>query len=163
MQKTNHMVSTSTITGEEEEQRLLQSLFDSSVNFDEVIPEPVIVSLVDYIEYEATLGDQKVIRRKPVIRKAEIGTYVPMKILHRMMSSQEKIRKIQAIRSTKNGQMDGQTQQEMMDWMTEQVVNVWKLTEPDMTTDRLQESLDFRKIFGLFNLFFGNLLTGQNK
>jgi hypothetical protein len=54
-------------------------------------------------------------------------------------------------------------QQEMMDWMSTQVLNVWTLTEPDMTMEKLRDGVGFQKIFGLFNLFFANQLAGLNK
>lgn len=127
-----------------------------STTFDEVLPEPITVSLVEFVEYKTKEG---VTRRKPAIRNAEINTYVPMKIFHRMMASQEKIRAIQDVRAKAvGGKLDDDSQQTMLLWMVDQVLQVWKLTEPDMTADALTEGLSFQKVIGLFGVFFGDLL-----
>lgn len=150
------------ITSEEEAKQYL-NLLQTSTSFDEVLPEPITVTWVEYVPFEVTLEDgRKVTRRKPVNRKSEINTYVPVVILHKMMASQEKLKKLQAIRA-KNAEIDSGMQQEMIGWMHQQVLNVWQLTEPDMTLDKLSEGIDFKKTFGLFNCFFGNLLTGLSK
>lgn len=153
----NHQV---VVSEQQQAEEMARRLMESSTNFDEVLPEPVMVRIVEFVEYEAELNGQKVYRRKPVQRVAEINTYVPLRVLHKMMASQEKIRRIQAARANPN-QIDGAMQQEMIDWITQQVLSVWKLTEPDMTAERLQEGLDLKKIMGLFSLFFGNLQTGM--
>ena len=51
----------------------------------------------------------------------------------------------------------------MIAWMTEQVWAVWVLSEPDMTYEALMEGLGFQKVFGLFNVFFGDLLRNLNQ
>jgi hypothetical protein len=141
-----------------------QEFLQASTSFDEVLPEPIKITWAEYVEYQETLEDGRVItKRRLVKRVSEINTYVPVKILNRMMSSQEKIKRMQTLRAKGQDQIDGQTQQEMIDWMAAQVLNVWQLTEPDMTLEKLQEAFDFQKMFGLFNLFFGNLLAGLNK
>lgn len=141
-----------------------QEFLQASTTFDEVLPEPIKIVWGEYVDYRETLEDgREVTRRRLVRRVSEINTYVPVKILNRMMASQERIKKIQALRTKSPDQVDGQSQQEMIDWMSQQVLNVWQLTEPDMTIEKLQEAFDFKKIFGLFNLFFGSLLAGLNK
>lgn len=127
-----------------------------STTFDEVLPEPIMVSLVEFVPYQTEDG---VTRRKPKIRTAEINTYVPMKIFHRMMASQEKIRAIQDVKAKSDkGKLDEQSQQTMLLWMIDQVLQVWNLTEPEMTADKLTEGLSFQKVIGLFGVFFGDLL-----
>lgn len=131
-----------------------QEFLQASTTFDEVLPEPIKIVWGEYVDYRETLEDgREVTRRRLVRRVSEINTYVPVKILNRMMASQERIKKIQALRTKSPDQVDGQSQQEMIDWMSQQVLNVWQLTEPDMTIEKLQEAFDFKKIFGLFNLF----------
>jgi len=49
----------------------------------------------------------------------------------------------------------------MMDWLTRQVLNVWKLTEKDMTPERFERGLVFEQIQGLFNRFFGDLMQSK--
>lgn len=127
-----------------------------STTFDEVLPEPINISIVEFVEYKTKDG---ITRRKPHIRVAEIYTYVPMKIFHRMMASQEKIRAIQEVRARAlDGKLDDESQQTMLHWMVDQVLQVWNLTEPDMTSDKLTEGLGFKKVIGLFGVFFGDLL-----
>jgi hypothetical protein len=127
-----------------------------STTFDEVLPEPITVSLIEFIEEKTKDG---ITRRKPKVRVAEINTYVPMKIFHRMMASQEKIRAIQEVRAKAvDGKLDDGSQQTMLLWMVDQVLQVWQLTEPDMTGDKLTEGLSFQKVIGLFGVFFGDLL-----
>lgn len=156
MQKLNNHKE---VTSQEE---LIKNLMETPTVFDDMIPEPIRVSLVEFISYEVDVEGVIVTRRKPIIRVAEINTYVPLIILNKMMASQEKLKKLQALRA-KQGDSDSELQQETMQWMTEQVTEVWKLTEPDMTVQKLAEGLDFKKILGLFNRFFGSLLVGLNK
>lgn len=133
-----------------------------TTNFDEVLPEPVQVTMISFEEYEAAgPGKEKVLRRRPVKRIAEINTYVPMRIFHKMMSSQEKLRAIQAKRLGPDSTLNSEEQQVMLDWMVGQVLAVWKLTEPEMDEEKLTEGLSFQKVIGLFGLFFGDLLKNQ--
>lgn len=124
--------------------------------FDEVLPVPIKVSFMDFVPYEAgkDLNGKPIIRNKPVPRLAEISTYVPMKIFHGLLASQRKIAKIRNAATKADGEIDEET----FNWMAEQVLSVWKLTEPDMTFDRLVSGLDPFKLMGLFALFFDNLL-----
>lgn len=144
----------------EDQEELARKLLEAPTVFDDMIPEPIKVSIVAFLEEDVTVGGIKMRRRKPVSRVAEIGTYVPMLILNKMMKSQAQIRKLQAMREQSG---DTEVQAETMQWMAEQVCAVWQLSEPDMTVQKLMEGLDFKKILGLFNLFFGNLLQGLNK
>jgi hypothetical protein len=132
----------------------LDLLLNQSTDFSEVLPEPIEVTLIEYEETE--VGERKdgtpIIRRDPVARSAFINTYVPMKVFHQMMASQERLRKAQAANPSDSDQ------QAMLGWMTQQVLAVWQLTEPDMDFDVLSEGLSFQKILGLFSAFFGNQL-----
>lgn len=144
-------------------QEEIMSLLQAPVDFDEIVPEPVTVTWIDFQEYKDKVGDLNVIRRKPVKRSSLINTYVPVKVLNKMMAGQDKMRKLQALRAKDPTQVNGDIQQEMVIWMADQILNVWKLSEPEMTLDKLLEGVDLKKILGLFSLFFGNLLTGMNK
>lgn len=126
-------------------------------DFDDVLPDDVHVSIVEFIEVEHDVEGRKIRRRKPVKRTATISTYVPMKIFHRMMASQDKVRRFQAMKQN-DGQVSTENQQIMLEWMTQQVTAVWQLTEPDMTEEKISEGLSFQKIMGLFGLFFGDQL-----
>jgi hypothetical protein len=131
----------------------------NSLTFQNVLPEPVEVTLVEYIPYEAGKREDgtSIIRRRISQRTTEIGSYVPMKVFHRMMASQGKIKQFQKLANGK-GEASIEDQQQMLDWMAKQVLEVWKLTEPDMTEDALVEGLDFQKILALFQSFFGDQL-----
>lgn len=138
--------------------------FGSTV-FDDVLPEPIEVSIIEY--QSAVVGKKAdgtdIVRRKPVTRTAVIGTYVPMAILHKMLASQDRIRQIQAMAHAQASGGAVNAQEAMIEWMTEQVWAVWTLTEPDMTYEALMEGLSFQKVFGLFNVFFGDLLKNLNR
>lgn len=139
----------------------LLDTFGSGVNFDEVIPEPVQVSIMEFTPQQVGFNEhhEPVMRNTLQKRIALINTYVPMRILHRMMATQERMKIAQA----KNP--DQQDQQAIIQWISEQVLEVWKLTEPDMTYDRLTTGLVFQQIVGLFNRFFASQLKalGQQK
>lgn len=141
------------------------ALMQMETQFDDVLPEPIEVTLVDYMEQEVEEGGVKRTRRRPILRKALINTYVPMKVLHKMMASQDKLRQMQSLQKEAKGGagLSQGNQQMMMEWMTSQVLAVWQLTEPDMTADKLSEGLSFQKVFGLFRVFFGDLLSSMNQ
>lgn len=128
-----------------------------STDFDDVLPDDVRVSIIEYIDVEHDVEGRKIHRRKPVKRTAVISTYVPMKVFHKMMASQDKVRRFQAMKQ-QSDQISPENQQIMLDWMTQQVAAVWQLTEPDMTPEQISEGLSFQKIMGLFGLFFGDQL-----
>jgi hypothetical protein len=129
-------------------------------DFSDVLPEAVDVPFAEYIEYKA--GERSdgtpIIRRKLERRIAHIETYVPMSVFHKMMASQERIRKFQAMKKGENGQMDPENQKQMLGWMVDQILEVWKLTEPDMSAEKLIEGLGFQNTMRLFGLFFGDQL-----
>ncbi|GAC1589116.1 MAG: hypothetical protein NVS4B1_33480 [Ktedonobacteraceae bacterium] len=148
-------------------QASLDALLDQSTVFDDVLPEPIRVSIVEFQERVSgqTLDNDgaPVMIRVPVARIAIIGTYVPMKVLHKMMASQEKLKRIQALTAQQaEGGMSQEGQGAMLGWMVDQVLEVWKLTEPFMTSEKLAEGLSYKKVFGLFGLFFGDLLKQLN-
>ena len=137
---------------------------DMDTQFDDVLPEPIQVTLVEYVTEEYEENGKLRQRRRPARRTALINTYVPMRVLHSMMASQEKLRRLQNLqKEVQDGQVSSGGQQAMIEWMTEQVLAVWKLTEPDMTAEALADGLSFQKVFGLFKLFFGDLLASMNR
>jgi len=138
---------------------------------DEVLPQPVVVTWVEYVEQDAMDEDGNVILdpdtgtperiRLPRNRKSTISTYVPMDILHGMIASQDKLKQIQALsrQAAQNGGVLPKGEQgDVIEWLLDQVVAVWKLTEPKMTKQKLAQGLSFQKTFKLFNVFFGDLL-----
>lgn len=137
-------------------------LLTTTSQFDEVLPEPVRVSLVEYQEKPTGEVDEQgnpIVIRVPRVRTTLINTYVPMRVLHSMMASQEKMKRMQGLQAqAASGQLSEENQQLMLEWMIAQVLAVWKLTEPNMTADKLTEGLSYQKVFGLFGLFFGDLL-----
>lgn len=139
-----------------------EGIFSATTIFDDVLPEPVSVSLIEFKDTETGEKDddgRPIIVRVPRRRVAIINTYVPMKVLHRMMASQERLKQVQGLQKQATaGALSEQNQEMMLSWMADQVLEVWKLTEPWMTAEKLTEGLSFQKVFGLFNLFFGDLL-----
>lgn len=144
---------------QDQEQTDALAMLGADANFDEVLPEPIDVEIIEFEDYETTQGNRKMRRRRPVKRIASINTYVPMKIFHRMLASQEKVRRFQQLmQQSKNGQAPADAQGEMIQWLINQVLSVWQLSEPDMTADALEEGLSMTKILFLFNLFFAEQL-----
>ena len=140
----------------------LDAFLNGTDVFDEVLPEPIRVSLIDFKNKDTGEKDEDgnpILVREPRARIAYINTYVPMKVLHRMMSSQEKLRRMQGLAKAGASEEGNQV---MLTWMTEQVLEVWRLTEPNMTAEKLSEGLSYQKIFGLFGRFFGDLLKQLN-
>jgi hypothetical protein len=138
-----------------EQSSSLDLFLNAETNFSEILPEPVEVDIVEYEETEVGTrpNGKPIIRRDPVARTTYINTYVPMRIFHKMIASQEKIKRAQAMMNGEEKNSDA-----MISWMTEQVLAVWQLTEPDMDLDTLLEGLTFPKILGLFSVFFGSQL-----
>lgn len=145
----------------------LDNFLNMETSFNDVLPEPIEVRWVEWVEEDT--GRKKpdgkpVMRRKPEQRVSWINTYVPMNVLHHMMASQEKMKRMQGLqKEVQSGTISESSQQMMLGWMTEQVWNVWKLTEPDMTIEKLGEGLQFQQVFWLFRTFFGDLLAAMNK
>lgn len=146
----------------EQENPFAMDLLTANTQFDEVLPEPVRVSIIKFDTHKTGEFDahgNEIVTRTPRIRHALINTYVPMTVLHSMMRSQAKLRGAQDLQvQAAKGELSSENQEFMLKWMTEQVLAVWQLTEPHMTLEELAEGLNYQKIFGLFGLFFGDLL-----
>lgn len=125
-----------------------------AVNLDEVTDESVSVTIREYAV------DPETMKRKGTWRKTELDAYVPMKIFNAMMAGREKALRSNKIRARAIDQGgDLNDDDPMVLWMLDCVLRVWKLTEPDMTLDRLQEGLDMKKTQALFYRFFGAALS----
>jgi hypothetical protein len=129
-------------------------------DFDDVLPEAIDVPFIEYVEYQA--GERSdgtpIMRRRIEKSVRRIETYVPMSVFHKMMASQEKIRRFQAMNKGDKVQADPESQKAMLDWMVGQCLEVWKLTEPDMTAEKLAEGIGFQNVMRLFACFFGDQL-----
>jgi hypothetical protein len=124
-----------------------------SVNLSQVIPPVVDVDVMEYVP-DPEDPERFVLKT----RTAHINCYVPMRIFHQMLASRQKM--LESLRQEEAGvgAGEGANQSDMMAWMTEQVLQVWKLTERNMTLERLETGLTFDVIFGLFTRFFGDLI-----
>jgi hypothetical protein len=138
-----------------------------TANLEIAVPLPIRVTFME----EGPNGEEQP-------RIAEIRTYVPMFVFHEMLRDRQRIlkevrrKKIEILRSEGN---DGtpeikemlaeeakELEQEMMtEWLENQVLNVWKRTEKDMTYDRLVRGVDFDQMQGLFNRFFAGLIKSK--
>ena len=98
-------------------------------------------------------------RRQANPRIAEIINFVPMRIFNQMLASRNKIMRQREKFLQSKAEEQEQTDP-MIEWMLRQVLEVWKLTpgEEDMTLDRLENGLDFQKIYRLFTLFFDKMM-----
>lgn len=164
----NHTVGGTAIQHQPNNYDVFMAQFEAAP-LDEVLPEPVLVTWVEFVEEEAKEEDgspildaegKPEIIRKPRLRKSLISTYVPMKVFHKMISSQEKLQRLKVLKA--QGQVSDTEREETMAWVISQVSEVWRLTEPNMTDEKLEEGLSFQKIFGLFSRFFGDLLRQWN-
>jgi molecular chaperone DnaK (HSP70) len=128
-------------------------------NLKVIAPLPVEVTFFD--------GDAE--------RTAKIKTRVPMSVFHEMLGTRQKVRKevrrqkLAILRSTENDGTEEVTEmlkeeakeveQEIMTrWLVEQVLAVWRRTEPDMTFEQLENGLEFEQVEALFSRFFGGLM-----
>lgn len=123
-----------------------------AVNLDEVDIEDIEVAFVEYEEV-TDKGGRK--RHKAHKRTAYISTYVPMRLLNKMLASQRKAQTLK--KRVDAGQLEVD-EDPMMVWISRQVFEVWKLSEPDMTYERFEKGLDLEKVMGLFGRFFGSTL-----
>ncbi|MBF6588932.1 MAG: hypothetical protein IVW57_00190 [Ktedonobacterales bacterium] len=144
-------------------------------NLDEVAPESLTVSLYEYVDVPPPppppppvdgdtrdTGDDVVIMptRRLRRRRYRIETRVPMMIFNRMLAGRQRAMRARAAYLAHGGSAnDGGDP--MLQWMQEQVLAVWQLSDPAMTLDRLAEGLDFQQVQGLFARFFGELLRQQ--
>lgn len=163
-----------------QEAELARTFFAQGVaqDLDEVAPEPVAVTLREYIERAETDADgHSVMRRRLVVRRALIETFVPMQVFNRMMADRRIALLLRAgatgasasalptaVAADAAAADDEPADDPMLDWMQRSVLRVWRLTEPDMTLDRLALGLSFQQMQGLFARFFGELLrqSGSN-
>lgn len=137
------------------------------IDLEETAPLPVAVTFNEWVE-EPVLDEHGKTQRRPdgspivhmhrVSRRALIETFVPMDLFLKMMASRE------AFTKTKSVDPAGKaaSQEATLAWVGKQVLNVWQLTEPDMTEERLRRGLNFKQVYGLFTRFFGDLLQQQN-
>lgn len=126
-----------------------------AVNLDEVTSDTVSVMIKEYADDPQHPG-----RRIPAWRRVELDRFVPMKIFNKMMASRLKAQKQIKLREQAL-ERDGDVNEDDPNvlWMMQNVLNVWNLTEPDMTLERLEEGLNFAKIQKLFALFFGEMMS----
>lgn len=102
-------------------------------------------------------------RRQANPRVAELLNFVPMRIFNQMLASRNRILK-QREQFLKTKAEENEAADPMIGWMLQQVLAVWKLTpgEEDMTLERLEDGLDFPKIYKLFSLFFDKMMKQMN-
>lgn len=117
-----------------------------SVNLDEVIVGEVRVAINKYVEVvvKDENGDEVVVNEIKT-RIANIRTKVPMRLFNRMLQAHDKV-------------MKNSSAEDKLDWMTDQVLSVWQVTEPRMTKEQLVDGLEFEQISGLFSRFFDKQL-----
>jgi hypothetical protein len=103
---------------------------------------PVLtVSFMEWEEITDSEGRKRVKRRQ---RMAEIDSYTPMQMLHRMLAERAKVMAGESARDPAAN----------LALMTSAVLWVWAQSEPDMTLDRLQRGLTLKQIQALFFRFF---------
>jgi len=124
-----------------------------AVNLEEVTTHVLCVAIRELVnQVELDDGIERRVRRARV-RRAQIDTFVPMRIFNKMLATRDRVVREREAYLQKGGEEDP-----MMIWMTNQVLNVWKLSEPDMTYEALVDGLSFDKISKLFAAFFGDVV-----
>lgn len=152
-----------------------------SANLEIVAPSPVKVTIYDVALPQGHIGHQHVDAGGNLLphfelRTAVISTFVPMSVFNSMLLSRQRAmrearkQKIEILKQS-DGSPDmremlqeeaKETEQTIMSkWLLEQVLTVWKRTEPDMTLDRLENGLTFKQVMGLFNRFFEDLIQSK--
>lgn len=132
---------------------------ETGIDLEENAPEPVRVSVRDY-KIVDLLDDEgnpipddetgKPLKRIAYYnRTAVIETFTPTEMYMKVILLQDKLKQVN--RDDKTAYIR---------FYAQQVLEVWKLSEPHMTEERLLKILGFPKIQELFRLFFGNLLRG---
>lgn len=130
----------------------------SAVNLDEVTIEIVKVKVREYRLVDALdddgnpLLDEKgetLKYRHPYTRTAHIQNFVPLPIYNKMIAMQKELR--------------GDKLEEQIPLMTNLVLEVWQVSEPWMTLQKLNDGIDFPVIGVLFKLFFNQSRLQKNK
>lgn len=152
---TNHAVSDvihRELIEEQQQQRQIEAISANiaAVNLDEVAPEPVTVALLTRVPYESkNASGEPVTHYRWQTEQHEIETYVPTEIYLKAMRLQTKYPHLK---------MRDLSEQQLTEMLSEQqklILEVWQLTEPEMTKAQLSVGLDFLKTQRLFTLFFG--------
>ncbi len=125
-----------------------------------LLPEVIEVTIMEEVNrrtetdeegFEVELSDWKP-------RTARIKAWVPMAVFHQMLVGRKKIARLRAMVSGAAEDMEAEESEALIEWVFEQVFNVWRLTERNMTLERLQRGLNFEQALELFNRFFAGLL-----
>ncbi len=133
---------------QEQAQAAMQTM--KAVNLDEVMIEVVTVKVRHYKEETITDDDgnplldgqgKPLTYRVPKTRTAHIQSMVPVDIYHKVMALNN-----QSLSAN-----------EMVDAMTDIVLEIWRITEPWMDRKTLIEGLDFEGIAALSERFFDRL------
>lgn len=131
---------------------------DMNIDLEEVLPQPINVRFVEWVE-EPVLnedGTPVLINGMPEMtlvaksRIQKLNTYVPVYMLTKVAAMKRKVQKAA-------DDEDGDKETAALELFTDSVWEVWKLTQPSMTLQRLEKGLDFKQVKGLFARFFGNL------
>lgn len=140
-------------------------------NLEIIAPSPVRVSLMEQMP-----GENGEITLMPVTHT--IRTYVPMSIFLEMLRNRQTVfkqirrRKLEILRSPENDgspevkeilaeEMKEVEQELLYGWIIDQILAVWKLTEKDMTFERLAGGLQHKQGEELFSRFFGSLIKSR--
>jgi len=131
------------------------------INLNEVAPEAVEVSLREYVPVTEQGADgQSRTRNKLVTTQHLIETSVPMKLFNRMVATQKRAQEQRRVWLAKTGAENQEPEDDpMLAWQLQQVFVIWRLTEPEMTLDRLEMGLDIAQVQGLFARFFARYLN----
>lgn len=129
-----------------------------AVNLDEVTIEVIKVKIREYKLVDALDDDGEPILdddgkplkyRRATTRTAHIQNFVPLPIYNKMISLQQEMRS--------NGP------EKQLPLMTELVLDVWKVSEPWMTIEKLNNGIDFSAIGALFKIFFNESRLPNSK
>lgn len=134
-----------------------QELLDA-VNLDEVTIEIIKVKVREYRLVDILDDEDKPILdeqgnplkgRQPYTRTARIQNFVPLPIYNKMIATQKELR--------------GGNIEEQIPLMTDLVLEVWQVSEPFMTLQKLNDGIDFPVIGALFKIFFNQNRLQKNR
>lgn len=122
-----------------------------NVDLNEVVIDMVPVAIVEEIVEEYTdEGGVKRKRNKSYVRHTQIAARVSNDVYHAVMLTYQSM---QAKFTSKKPE----DQVEAMKWMRARVLEIWQLTEEDMTEKRLNRGLTIQQTAGLFKRFFAQM------
>lgn len=142
-----------------EEQPPQESMQEANLRL--LLHETLDITIMEEVNLRAEIDEESGIEVELsdwIPRTAHIKVWVPMAVFHQMLAGRKKITRLRSMVAGTAEDMEAEESEALIDWVFEQVFNVWRLTERKMTPERLRKGLNFEQALELFDRFFGALL-----